>query len=57
MDANHFFPQRLLAAILLVVDVSGDGVSRAGAGCEVGLLHSVAVIALLGVGSDPKCLA
>ena len=55
MDASHVFCQGVLAAIILVGGEVGDGCARAGVGYEVGLpLCSVAITALLGVGSDPK---
>ena len=54
MDASHVFPQSVLAIISLIGGVICVVVSRACAGCEVGLtLCSVAVTALLGVGFAP----
>ena len=47
----------VLAAITLVGARAGDGVARAGTGCEEGLpFCSVAVTALSGAWSDPKLL-
>ena len=54
VDANHVFPQVVLAAFTLVGSVAGDGGARACAQFEVGLpLCSLAVIVLAGAGSDP----
>lgn len=57
MDANHEFPQSVLAVIPLLRDVVGIAVSKACVGCEMGLpLCSVAVIILLWVGSALQML-
>lgn len=47
----------MMAAIILVMDVAGDGGPRAGGGCEVGLLCSVLVPAHWGWVQDliPSC--
>ena len=56
MSKGHIFPQGMLAAITLIGGGAGDGGARARARCDLGLLFSVAVTALLGAGSDPKVL-
>lgn len=57
MNTSHVFPQGLLAAIILVRGETGNRRVRARVGCEVGLpLRSVAVTALMEVGSSPKLL-
>lgn len=54
MDISHVFSQDLLAAITLVMSVAGDGVARAGSGCEMGLpLRLVSATALSGLWSYP----
>ena len=57
MSTCHIFLQGVLAAISLVGGTSGDGGSRARAGCEPGsLLCSVASTTLFGMGMCPKLL-
>ena len=56
VDASHIFPQGVLAAVTLVGPVAGDGGAKVCAGCEVGLLCSLAVTTLSGAGFAPKLL-
>ena len=57
VDANHVFPQCVLAATTLVGDVVSVGGSKACAGYEVALpLCSMAVVTQLGARSAPRLL-
>ena len=57
VDASHFFLYGVLAAIILVGGVAGDGGATACAGCELGVpLCSVAITTPSGAGSAPKFL-
>lgn len=57
VDVCHVFPQGVLADITFVWSGLGDGWTRPGNVCEEELpLCSVAITALLGMGTDPKLL-
>lgn len=57
VDASHIFSHGVLAMIIFVVSVHGDGEARACAKCETELfLFSVALTTILGLGSTPKFL-
>lgn len=51
MDVSHILPQSVLATIILIVAMVGVRRSKACAVNEVGLLCSMAVATLSGVGS------